>query len=67
MEKGKMKSIKMTQPEPNTWCKVRVIPCLTKRTCAYKFVTYSDGGHFWDDGIGEILQDREVTHWKEIK
>ena len=60
-----MKSIKMTLPNPNTWCKVRVVQYLTKRTCAYKFVTYSDGGYFWDNCMDEILQNTQVTHWAE--
>ena len=62
-----MQSIKMTHPHPNTWCMVKVIPHLEKRTRPYKFVTYSDGGYFWDNGTDEILQDTEVTHWKEYE
>jgi len=58
-----MNSVKNMLPPPNTMCRVRTIPHLDPRKQAYKFVTYSDGGYFWDNGIDEILQDTEVTHW----
>lgn len=62
-----MQSIKMTHPKPNTMCIVRVVPYLSKRTKPYRFVTYSDGGYFWDNLDDEILQNTEVTHWKAVK
>ena len=59
-----MISVKDKLPRPNTKCKVQVSPYLKPRREVFKFVTYSDEGHFWDNGIDEILQDTEVTHWE---
>jgi len=59
-----MYPITLTRPAPNTWCRVKVIAYLSERIMPYKFVTYSDGGYFWDNCKDEILQDTEVTHWR---
>jgi len=62
-----MISVKEQLPEPNTMCWVKAISHISDRIQPYRFVTYSDGGYFWDNLQDEILQDTEVTHWKEYE
>jgi hypothetical protein len=57
-------SVRERLPKPNQPCKVYVLDYLKKNFEGkkFKFITYSDGGYFWDDSE-TCLQDSEVTHW----
>jgi len=63
-----MISIKDKLPIPNTMCIVQTVPYLREYTEPFRYITYSDStGYFWDNLVNEILQDNEVTHWKEYE
>jgi hypothetical protein len=62
-----MISIKEQLPLDNQMCEVRVLSYMKPHPGSWRFVRCSDGTFHWDNLIDEVLQETEVTHWKEYE